>query len=43
MEAKLSRDGVSVVLSAEGAAAAKAAMQLGTIAIPPAPAPEKSA
>jgi len=43
MEAKLSRDGVSVVLSAEGAAAAKAAMQLGTIAIPPAPVPEKSA
>ena len=43
MEAKLSRDGVSVVLSAEGAAAAKAAMQLGTIPIPPAPAPEKSA
>lgn len=43
MEAKLSRDGVSVVLSAEGAAAAKAAMQLGTIAIPPAPGPEKSA
>lgn len=43
MEAKLSHDGVSVVLSAEGAAAAKAAMQLGTIAIPPAPGPEKSA
>ncbi len=37
MEAKLSRDGVSISLSAEGAAAAKAAMQLGTIAIPPAP------
>ena len=37
MEARLSRDGVSISLSAEGAAAAKAAMQLGTIAIPPAP------
>lgn len=36
MEARLSRDGASIVLSAEGAAAAKAAMQLGTIAIPPA-------
>ena len=41
MEAKLSRDGVSISLSAEGAAAAKAAMQLGTIAVPAAipPAP----
>jgi hypothetical protein len=44
MEARLSRDGVSISLSAEGAAAAKAAMQLGTIAIPPAPAaPENPA
>lgn len=34
MEAKLSREGVSISLSAEGAAAAKAAMQLGTMAIP---------
>jgi len=34
MEARLSRDGVSISLSAEGAAAAKAAMQLGTIAVP---------
>ena len=34
MEARLSRDGVSISLSAEGAAATKAAMQLGTIAIP---------
>jgi hypothetical protein len=42
VEAKLSRDGVSISLSAEGAAAAKAAMQLGTIAIPPAPASEKT-
>jgi hypothetical protein len=39
MEAKLSREGVSISLSAEGAAAAKAAMQLGSIAVPPAPAP----
>ena len=36
-EAKLSRDGASISLSAEGAAAAKAAMQLGTMAVPPAP------
>ncbi len=49
MEARLSRDGVSISLSAEGAAAAKAAMQLGTMAIPPAAssidkaAPEKPA
>jgi len=39
MEAKLSRDGASISLSAEGAAAAKAAMQLGTLAVPPVPAP----
>ena len=39
MEAKLSRDGVSISLTAEGAAAAKAAMQLGTLAVPPAPQP----
>ncbi len=39
MEAKLSREGVSITLSAEGAAAAKAAMQLGTMAVPPAPQP----
>ena len=39
MEAKLSREGVSISLSAEGAAAAKAAMQLGTMAVPPPPAP----
>ena len=37
MEAKLSREGVSISLSAEGAAAAKAAMQLGTIAAPTVP------
>ena len=36
MEARLSRDGVSISLSAEGAAAAKAAAQLGTIVVPPA-------
>jgi len=44
MEAKLSRDGASISLSAEGAAATKAAMQLGTLAVPAAPpATEKSA
>jgi hypothetical protein len=37
MEAKLSRDGASISLSAEGAAATKAAMQLGTLAVPAAP------
>lgn len=37
MEAKLSREGVSISLSAEGAAAAKAAMQLGTLSVPTAP------
>lgn len=43
MEAKLSRDGASISLSAEGAAAAKAATQLGTLAVPAAPpATEKS-
>ncbi|WP_309661922.1 hypothetical protein [Sphingomonas sp.] len=36
MEARLSRDGVSISLSADGAAAAKAAAQLGTIVVPPA-------
>jgi hypothetical protein len=38
MEARLSREGVSISLSAEGAAAAKAAMQLGSITAPAAPA-----
>lgn len=43
VEAKLSREGVSVSLHAEGAAAAKAATQLGTMAVPPALPVEKSA
>ena len=36
MAATLSRDGVSINLNADGAAAAKAAAQLGTIVVPPA-------